>query len=51
MDAGTKKALKVGLVVMLIAGAAYGSYVIYKYIQRKSSDERKDSRRITFQRN
>jgi len=50
MDAGTKKALKVGLVVMVIAGLAYGSYAVYQHFQRKSSDERKDSRRITFQR-
>jgi hypothetical protein len=51
MEASTKRALKIGLIVALIAGAAYGGYAIYNYVKRQSGVKAKDDRRITFQRN
>ena len=50
MDAGTKKALKVGLIVAIIVGIGYGGYALYKKIQSTSGDKKKNEREIVIER-
>jgi hypothetical protein len=42
----TKKVLKISLLVIILAGASFGGYKLYRAWKTSSSDPKKNNRRI-----